>query len=70
VLQVVGRLLFAATVGLVDGALHGVSHLVREQYGAALQVAGGAAYGLDEGAPGAEEAFLVGVQDRDQTDLS
>jgi hypothetical protein len=39
------------------------------QDGLALQVAGGAADGLDQAALGAQEAFLVGVQDRDQRDL-
>ena len=60
---VVGFLLFAAAVGLVDGALHGVGHLVGVEDGAAFDVAGGSADGLDEGALGAEEAFFVGVED-------
>ena len=48
VLLVVGYLLFAAAVGLVDGALHGVGHVVGVEDGAAFEVAGGAADGLDE----------------------
>ena len=66
---VVGVLLFAAAVGFVDGALHGVGHLVGVEDGAAFEVAGGAADGLDEGALGAEEAFLVGVEDGDERDF-
>ena len=69
VLLVVGDLFFAAAVGLVDGALHGVGHFIRVQDCSALQVAGGAANGLDEGALGAEEAFLVGVEDGDERDF-
>ncbi len=66
---VVGFLLFAAAVGFVDGALHGVGHLVGVEDGAAFDVAGGAADGLDEGALGAEEAFFVGVEDGDEGDF-
>ena len=66
---VVGFLFFAAAVGLVDGALHGVGHLVGVEDGAAFEVAGGSADGLDEGALGAEEAFLVGVEDGDEGDF-
>ncbi len=50
VLFVVGSLVFAAAVGFVDGAAHGVGHLVGVEDGAAFEVAGGAADGLDEGA--------------------
>jgi hypothetical protein len=37
-----------AAVGLVYGAAHGVGHLVGVEDGAAFEVSGGAAYGLDE----------------------
>ena len=66
---VVRFLFLAASVGFVDGAAHGVGHFVGVEDGAAFEVAGGAAYGLDEGALGAEEAFLVGVEDGDERDL-
>ena len=66
---VVELLLFAATIGFVDGALHGVGHLVGVEDGAAFDVAGGAADGLDERALAAEEAFLVGVEDGDERDF-
>ena len=66
---VVGDLFFAAAVGLVDGALHGVGHLICVEDCPAFDVAGGAADGLDERALGAEEAFLVGVEDGNEGDF-
>ena len=69
VLFVVGDLLFAAAVGLVDGALHGVGHLVCVEDGATFQVAGGAADSLDQGALRAEKAFLVGVENGNERDF-
>ncbi len=56
----------SSSVGFVDGAAHGVGHLVGMKDGAAFEVAGGAPDGLDERALGAEEAFLVGVEDGDE----
>jgi hypothetical protein len=47
-------------------AAHGVGHLFGVEDDAAFEVPGGAADGLDERAPGAEEAFLVGVEDGDE----
>ena len=52
VLFVVGSLLFAAAVGLINGPAHGVGHVVGVENRPAFQVAGGAADGLDEGALG------------------
>ncbi len=40
--------------------------LVGVEDGAAFEVAGGAAHGLNERSGGAEKAFLVGVENRDQ----
>ena len=34
-----------------------------------MDVAGGAAYGLDKGAVAAEEAFFVGIEDGDERDF-
>ena len=58
-----GDLLLAPPVGLVDGAPHGVGHLIGVQDGAAFNVARSAADGLDQRALRAEEAFLIGVED-------
>ena len=67
--RVVGRLLLAAAIGLGDGALHGAGHLVGVEDHLAVDVAGGAADGLDERGLAAQEAFLVGVEDRHQRAL-
>ena len=62
-------LLGAAPVGLVDRALHRARDLVRVEDRLAADVARGAADGLDQRAFGAQEAFLVRVEDRDERDL-
>jgi hypothetical protein len=49
--------------------LHRVGDAVRVQDRLAAQVARGAADGLDQRAGAAQEAFLVGIEDRDQRDL-
>ena len=66
VLLVVGGLNGAAAIGFVDGLAHGVGHSVGVEDGAAFKMARGAAHGLDERAGGAQEAFLVGVENGDQ----
>ena len=63
---VVGHLFGAAAVGFVDGFAHRVGDAVGIQNGGAVQVARGAAYGLDQRAFGTQEAFLVRIQDRHQ----
>ena len=63
---VIGLLLFAPAVGFVHRVLQRVRHLVGVEDDPAFEVAGGAADGLDQGRFRAQEAFLVGVQDRDQ----
>ncbi len=68
-LLVMGPLHRAAALGLIQGAADGIGHHIGIQNGAATQVAGGASDGLDERAGGAQEAFLVGIEDRDQRDL-
>jgi hypothetical protein len=60
--QIVGDLLFATPFGLAHGPLHGIGHLVRIQDGAAMQVARGAAYGLDQRALGTQKTLFVGIQ--------
>ena len=68
-LDVVRLLDRPAAVGLVDGRAHGVGHHVGVEDGHALHVAGGAADGLDQRVPAAQEALLVRVQDSHQRDL-
>ena len=63
---VVGLLLLAAAVGLGDGALHRAGHLVGIEDDLAIDVARGAADGLDERGLRAQEAFLVGVENGDE----
>ena len=69
VLLVEGDLFLAPAVGLVDGAAHGVGHLIGVEDGAAFDVARGAADGLDERTLRTEKAFLVGVENGDQRDF-
>uniref|UniRef100_A0A0N5A6Y0 NAD-specific glutamate dehydrogenase n=1 Tax=Parastrongyloides trichosuri TaxID=131310 RepID=A0A0N5A6Y0_PARTI len=69
VFEVVGLLLLAAAVGLGDGALHRAGHAVGVEDDAAVDVARGAADGLDQGGLGAQEALLVRVEDGDQAAL-
>ena len=64
--RVVLDLLLAAAVGLGDGALHRAGHLVGIEDHLAVDVARGAADGLDQRGLAAQKAFLVGVEDRDQ----
>lgn len=63
------HLFFAAAFGFVDGGFHGVGDFVGVQDGDAVHVAGGAAYGLNQAAVGAQEAFFVGVEDGDEGDF-
>ncbi|CAM5492436.1 hypothetical protein SGRIM128S_02196 [Streptomyces griseomycini] len=66
---VVGDLLLPAAVGLVDGLLHRRGDLVGVHVDLAGDVPRGAADGLDQGGAGAQEALLVGVEDRHQGHL-
>ena len=50
----------------LEGFLHRVGHAVGVENGPAIQVAGAAADGLDQRSRGAQEAFFVGVENRDQ----
>ena len=59
-------LLLAAPIGLGDRALHRPRHGIGIEDHAAVDVARGAADGLNERGLAAQETFLVGVQDRDQ----
>ena len=64
-----GLLAGAALVGGVDHGAHGAGDGVGVEDDAAVEVAGGAPGGLDEGGFGAQEAFLVGVEDGDEGDF-
>ncbi len=66
---VVGDLDLPATVGLLDRGLHRGALLVGVHQHPAFDVAGGAADRLDQRGGAAQEALLVGVEDRDQADL-
>ena len=61
--QVVSYLFLTMTVGLVYGALHAAGNRVTVEDGLAVNIAGGAADGLDKGAVAAQEALLVGIED-------
>src|SRR5690606_5871577 len=63
---VVFELLLAAAVGLGDRPLHGAGDRVGIEDDAAVHIARGAADGLDERGLGAQEPFLVRVEDGDQ----
>jgi len=69
ILFVVFLLQFAASVGLVDGALHGAGDIVSVHDDFAVEMASGAADDLDESGFGAEETFFVGVEDGNEGDF-
>src|SRR5690242_13488948 len=69
VLFVESYLLGAAAIRFVDGLIHGVSAAVGVENGAAFDVAGAAADGLNQRSGAAEIAFLVGVEDGDKRDF-
>ena len=67
--QVVGHLPLTSALGFADGLAHRIGDLVGVKDGLAVQVARRPADRLDEAAFRAQEAFLVGVQDRHQGHL-
>ena len=67
VFLVVGFLLGAAAAGFGHGAFHAAGDAVGIQDHLAVHVARGAADGLHQAGLAAQEAFLVGVQDGDQS---
>ena len=69
VLLVVRELHVAAAVRLLERALDRLGHLVGVHQHAAVDVPRRAADRLDERRPAAEEALLVGIENRDQRDL-
>ena len=66
VFKVVAYLFFAVAVGFVYCTLHAACDGVAVEDGFAVDVTGGAADGLDEGAVAAEESFFVGIEDGDE----
>ena len=68
-LGVVGDLLRAPPIGLVDGGPHGVGHPIRVHEHPSADVARRPADHLDQGAAGAQEPLLVGIEDGDQGHL-
>ena len=69
VLGVVGQLLGAAALSLLDGLSHGRGDGVGVHVDLAGDVAGGTSDGLHQGAGRAQEALLVRVQDGYERDL-
>src|SRR6266568_3080498 len=69
VLFIESHLLGAAAIGFVDGLIHGVSAAVGIENGAAFDMAGAAADGLNQRSGAAEIAFLVGVENGDKRDF-
>ncbi len=69
VLLVVRLLHGAPAVGLIERATHRVGHHVGVQDGSALQVTRRASDGLDQRPRGAQKAFLVSIENRDQRNL-
>src|SRR5690606_10708339 len=69
VLFVVGLLLLAAALGLRHRAFHRSRDAVGIEDDLGIDVARGAADGLDQRSLRAEEAFLVGIEDADETAL-
>src|SRR5690348_4178233 len=66
IFRVVSKLLGAAAIGFVDGLIHRVGAAIGVENGAALDVAGAAANGLNERGGAAEITFLVGVENGDE----
>ena len=66
VLLVVGGLGGAATIRLVNGALHGAGDAVGVHNHLAPVVSGGPAHGLNQAALVAQEAFFVGIENSHQ----
>src|SRR6185437_6153604 len=67
--SVVGLLPFAPAIGLADGGLHTLGHVVGIEDDAALDIARRPADRLDEGGARAQIALLVGVEDGNQRAL-
>src|SRR3569833_922381 len=65
----VGDLLLAPAIGFIARALHRAGHAIGVADHAPVDVARGAADGLDQRGLGAQEALLVGVEDADQSAL-
>ena len=66
VFLVIGHLLLAAARGLVHRPLHGAGDVVGIEDDLAVDVSRGAADRLDERGFGAQETFLVGIEDGDE----
>ena len=59
-------LFLPAPSGFPKRPFNGPGHGIGIHDGLAVDIAGGAAYGLDQGSLGTQETFLVGIQDRHQ----
>ena len=63
---VVGHLFVAAVIGAVNGFLHGAGNAIGIHDRLPVDVPRGPPHGLGEGTVGAEEPFLVRIQDGHQ----
>ena len=68
-LLVVGDLDVTATVGFVDGLVHGFGDVIGIHDDGAGHISCGTADGLNQRTIGAQESFLVGIENRHQRDL-
>ena len=66
---VIRRLNRAAAQGFVYCSLHRIGLTIGIQDGAAVEVAGAAADGLNQRAAGTQESFLVGIQNGNERDF-
>lgn len=66
---VVFDLEFSSAESFVDCPLHAVGDGIGVEYYSSIDIAGGAANGLDEAGFAAEEAFLVGIHDGNKRDF-
>ena len=64
VLLVIALLCGAAAIGLIDRRLHRSGHGIGEEHRLAVDVARGAAHGLNQRCGGSEESLLIGVKNR------
>ena len=65
-LPIVGLLLLSAALGFIHRPLHRAGDPICVEYRLAIDIAGGATHGLDEGAIRAQEALLVCIENRHQ----
>ena len=63
------ELCFATAVHLLEGALHRAGEVIGVENRSAAEVARRASHGLDQRPVRSQEAFLIGIEHRDERDL-